>query len=140
MNPYQTKKVEAEEIPVPTKFKVSKFITWAMYAWAIFGVMILLLRTFLLATSANLEAGFSSFVIRTSSDYLQPFRGIFSPAELSDTGYLDISSIFAAITYLFLGWGVKELINYIQDRIDRYRNLEAQKLMRQAVASANETE
>ena len=134
MDPYQAQTQKTNDQPqTPMDLKISKFISWFAYAWTMFGVIMLLLRTFLLATSANMTTGFSSFVYRVSSDYLHPFRGIFPPAELSDTGYLDISAIFAAITYLFIGWGFKELIDYVQAKIDRNHQAQEQYLMRQAV-------
>ncbi len=103
-----------------------------MYAWAMFGVGTLLLRTFLLATSAN-ATGFSGFIMRTSSDYLSPFRGIFNNAEIGETGYFDISALFAAVVYLFLGWGFKELVYSVQARIDRNRQAQENELTREAL-------
>ena len=61
----------------PTKLKMSKLLSWAFYAWAVFGVGTLLLRVFLLVTSANMTTSFTAFIARTSSNYLQPFYGIF---------------------------------------------------------------
>ncbi len=132
----QSNSNEDDQITTPTGLKMSKFITWFMYAWAMFGVGVLLLRTFLLATSANMGTGFSNFIARTSADYLRPFRGIFSEAQVTDTGYLDISALFAAAAYLFLGWGFKALVDYVQDRIDRNRAEQQNYLMRQALANS----
>lgn len=103
---------------IPTPLRMSQVIAWLMYAWTTFGVMMLSLRVFLLAAGADLDNSFARFVMNVSADYLQPFRGIFSPTQLGDTGYLDVSAIFAAIVYLFIGWGFHALINYIQHKID----------------------
>jgi uncharacterized protein YggT (Ycf19 family) len=107
-----------EEIVIPGFLKVSKIVVWVMYFWVTIGIISLLFRVFLLATSANTAAGFGNFVMNVSADYLQPFRGLFPPKDVGTTGYLDVSAIFAIIVYLFVAWGFKTLIDYIQSKID----------------------
>ncbi len=109
---------EPEEIVVPGGLKFSKVIVWIMYVWVMIGVVALTLRVFLLLTSANTVAGFANFVMRLSADYLQPFRNIYTGRE-GETGYLDVSAIFAIIVYLFIAWGIHSLINYVQNKIDQ---------------------
>lgn len=106
---------------VPGYLKVSKVIVWVMYAWVIFGIIILALRVFLLAFSANQEAGFAEFVLNTSADYMQPFRGLFPAKTVGTTGYLDVSAMFAIIVYALVGWGFSALIAYIQHKIDTFQ-------------------
>ncbi len=89
-----------------------------MYFWVIIGVISLFLRVFLLAFSANTATGFANFVMEVSGDYLNPFRGIFPGRDLSETGYLDTSAIFAIVVYLFVAWGFNSLISYVQNKID----------------------
>jgi uncharacterized protein YggT (Ycf19 family) len=103
---------------VPGYLKFSKVIVWLLYFWVMIGVTALTLRVFLLAFSANPTAGFVEFVYRVSADYLEPFRGIWPPKPVGETGYLDVAAIFAIIVYLFIAWGIKSLIEYIQDKID----------------------
>jgi uncharacterized protein YggT (Ycf19 family) len=114
-----TKKYSADdEVIVPTGLKFSKIIVWIMYIWVLIGVISLSFRVFLLATSANTATGFGNFVMNVSSDYLEPFRGIFTGNEVGQTGYLDVSAIFAIIVYLLVLWGFKSLIQYVQNKID----------------------
>lgn len=135
-----------EEIVVPGYLKVSKIAAWLFYFWVVAGIAFLLMRVFLLATSANMSAGFSNFVLNVSNDYLQPFRGIFPPKGVGETGYLDISALFAVVVYLFLAWGFKALIDYVQGKIDvskaeqkaRIQKLEAQKMMQAQRASTTQ--
>ena len=94
---------DSKIISVPGYLKLGKIITWLLYIWIIFGVVMLALRTFLLATSAN-PTTFVDFVYRTSADFLQPFRGIFPSKPVGETGYLDVSAIFAIIIYLIFAW------------------------------------
>lgn len=113
-----TEKEKQEEVVVPGYLKVSKVITWLLYFWVIIGIIALSLRVFLLAFSASTVSGFVDFVYRLSDDYMDPFRGIWPPKEVGETGYLDIAAIFAIIVYLFIAWGFKALIDYVQNKID----------------------
>lgn len=109
------------EINVPAYLKIGKVVGYAMYAWVIFGIIVLGLRVFLLAFSANPDAGFSNFIATTSATFMEPFRGIFPPKEVGETGYLDIAALFAMIIYALLGWGFSALTSYFQDKIDAYK-------------------
>jgi uncharacterized protein YggT (Ycf19 family) len=117
-----------DEIIIPTNLKFSKVIVWIMYIWVLIGVIALSMRVFLLAFSANTSAGFTEFVMKVSADYLEPFRGIFPTAEVGETGYLDISAIFAIIVYLFILWGFRSLIDYVQNKIDLDKAMQSQKI------------
>ena len=120
---------DSKIISVPGYLKLGKIITWLLYIWIIFGVVMLALRTFLLATSAN-PTTFVDFVYRTSADFLQPFRGIFPSLLVGETGYLDVSAIFAIIIYLIFAWLVSAGIKYIQAKIDDIKEQEAERIER----------
>ena len=105
------------EINVPPYLTFSKVLVWLMYFWVIIGVTALALRVFLLAFSANMMAGFANFVLRVSNDYMEPFRGIFAGRGVGETGYLDVSALFAIIVYLFVAWGFKALIEFVDHKI-----------------------
>jgi len=113
-----------QEIKVPGYLKLSKILGYIMYAWVFFGIVVLGLRVFLLAFSANTTTPFVEFIYRTSADYLEPFRGIFPSKPISETGYLDVAAIFAMIIYLLIGWGFSAFINYIQSKIDQFQATE----------------
>lgn len=103
---------------LPRRLTIGKLVARFFYAWVIFGLIVLSLRVFLLAFSASTAAPFVTFIYQTSASYLEPFRGIFPGRELGETGYFDISAIFAIIIYLFIAWGVVSLITYINLKID----------------------
>jgi uncharacterized protein YggT (Ycf19 family) len=105
---------------VPPYLIVGKVITYAMYIWVIFGIIILGIRVFLLAFSANAGTPFVNFIYNTSASFLEPFRGIFPPKSVGTTGYLDVAALFAMIMYGLIGWGFAALIHYIQSKIDFY--------------------
>lgn len=105
-------------IEVPAYLKISKVIGYLVYFWVVFGIIVMSIRVFLLAFSANASTGFVDFIYRTSADYMQPFRGIFPAKTVGETGYFDVSAVFAIIMYLLFAWGVSALIKYIQSKID----------------------
>lgn len=105
-------------IEVPGYLRISKIVVWFLYFYILLGIVSLVFRVFLLLFSADRSAGFFKLVANVSSDYLQPFRGIFPPKSVGQTGYLDVSSLFAILVYLFILWGVHSLITYIQNKID----------------------
>ena len=122
-----TKDIVKTEPEIPTYLKFSKILVWLMYFWVMIGVASLAMRVFLLAFSANMSAGFANFVLTISNDYMQPFRGIFSGRNVGETGYLDVSALFAIIVYLFIAWGFKVLIEYIEQKISENKEAQEQK-------------
>lgn len=105
---------------IPAYLSIGKVLTYAMYALVIFAEIVLLFRVFLLAFSANQSSSFVEFIYRTSADFLEPFRGIFPPRPVGETGYLDVSALFAIIVYGLIAWGFSALIGYINAKISEY--------------------
>jgi uncharacterized protein YggT (Ycf19 family) len=124
----------SRNITIPAHLRASKIIAYIMYVWVFIGIVALGLRLFLLAFSASVTAPFVEFVYRTSAQYLEPFRGIFPPRQLGETGYFDVAALFAIIMYLLLAWGFSALITYVQSRIDKEAALQQEEL---ALAAAN---
>jgi len=112
---------EKQKKEIPTYLNVGKILSYAMYAFVIFGIIVLGFRVFLLAFSAQPGSAFVNFIARTSTDFLAPFRGIFPPANVGETGYLDIAAIFAMIVYGLIAWGFSALIGYINVKINKYQ-------------------
>lgn len=100
--------------------RVSKVAGYALYVWVTIGLVSLGARVFLLLFSANREAPFVDFIYRLSADYLAPFRGIFPPHSVGETGYLDVAALFAIFMYLIVLWLTTSLIKYVQDKIDQH--------------------
>lgn len=127
----------SRDITIPTHLRVSKIIVYIMYVWVFIGIATLGLRLFLLAFSANAAAPFVDFIYRTSAQYLQPFRGIFPPRQLGETGYFDVAALFAIVMYLLVAWGFSALITYVQNRIDVEVALQEEEL--KLIASEEDT-
>ncbi|MBP7821213.1 YggT family protein [Candidatus Saccharibacteria bacterium] len=110
---------EDKKIEVPGYLKFSKVITILIYIWVMYGIIVLSLRVFLLATSANATTPFVEFIYKSSADYLAPFRGIFPTKPVGETGYVDTAALFAIIMYLLIAWLISSGIKFIQSKIDR---------------------
>ncbi len=121
---------------IPKRLTIGKVVVRFFYAWVVFGLIVLSLRVFLLAFSASTAAPFVTFIYQTSASYLEPFRGIFPGRELGETGYFDISAIFAIIIYLFVAWGVMSLITYINLKIDQLHDEQRRQFRTAAARSA----
>lgn len=100
--------------------RISKIASYALYVWVSIGLVSLGIRVFFLLFSASPSAPFVDFIYRLSSDYLAPFRGIFPPHPIGETGYLDIAALFAIFMYLIVAWLTSALIKYIQEKIDAH--------------------
>lgn len=111
---------ELAEVTTPLQMRVSKVAGYALYVWVTIGLVSLGARVFLLLFSANREAPFVDFIYRLSGDYLAPFRGIFPPHSIGETGYLDVAALFAIFMYLIVLWLTTSLIKYVQDKIDQH--------------------
>lgn len=107
-----------DNFKIPTFLKISKIAVWALYFWTILGIVFLVLRVILLALSANAQVGFTKFVYNVSGTYMHPFNGIFPSKPINQTGYLDVSALFAIIIYLLFLWAVSALVSYVQSKID----------------------
>ena len=124
---------DTKKISVPEYLKISKLISFVLYLWIMLGVVMLALRTFLLLTSANPSSGFVDFVYRISADYLHPFRAIFPAKEVGETGYLDVSALFAIVVYLIIAWIVSSLLKLVQSKMDDVRSQEAARAERNRI-------
>ena len=107
----------ADTHEVPKYLRVGNILARFLYLWTMFGVLTLGLRVILKAFSANPSTRFVTFVYDTSARYLEPFRGIFPPRHVGETGYLDISALFAIIMYVLFLWAVLVLIEHVERSI-----------------------
>ncbi len=81
-----------------------------------FANVMLLFRVFFLLFSANPSTPFVQWVYNVTNDLIAPFRGIFPTKPVGETGYLDISAIFAIIFYLILSAVITNLMHYLDTK------------------------
>lgn len=109
------------KIEAPTYLKLSRVLGYAVRIWSIIGIFFLTMRVFLLLAAANMETPFVRFVYSVSGDYLRPFKDIFAIRNVGGESYFDVAATFAIIAYLFIMWGVTELITYVEYRVEVYK-------------------
>jgi uncharacterized protein YggT (Ycf19 family) len=100
-----------------TLLKVSRFLVYLVYAWAIIALVILLFGFFLLLFGANPDASFTEWVYRALDRVMKPFRGIFEPVDFSGDSVLDTSVLFAMIVYSIAALALRSLIDWLTYRI-----------------------
>ena len=129
--------MDPKSIKVPGYLTIGKIIGYAMYIWVLYGIVILGISVFLQAFSANPTTPFVKWIYNASATFMQPFRGIFPPRQVSETGYIDSAAIFAMIIYGFIAWGFSALIDYVETKIKLFkRNAVIQQQAKAATAPA----
>lgn len=102
----------------------AKIITYLVYIYVLIVEIILLLGFFLLLFGANPSSSFVEWVYRSLDRVMRPFRGIFQPIELGQTGndvpsVFEPSVVFAMIIYGILALLLSSLIGWLTGRIER---------------------
>ncbi len=101
--------------------KITRALSYIVYAFTVIAVVSLTFGFFLLLFSANPDTPFVQFVYKVAAEFLQPFRGIFPLHQISETGYFSVSALFAIIFYLFFAAGMDALIGYINLKMAKHQ-------------------
>lgn len=121
-------KTDNQSDAVLMTLKASRFLVYLIYAYTIVAVVFLVIGSVLLLFGANPSVGFTEFIYRGASSFLEPFRGIFPPRQVSETGYFSTSAFFAIIMYSFGAIVLSSLITYITAKMVKHqRELEGKK-------------
>lgn len=99
----------------------ARALTYLVYAFVVVALVILLLGFFLLLFGANPDAPFAAWVYRGLDRVMAPFRGIFEQVELNGDSVLDVSVLFAMIVYGIAGLFLRQLIDWLSDRLTGLR-------------------
>jgi len=102
--------------------KVARALTYFVYAFMLTAVIFLSIGFVLLLFGANPNVGFTQFIYKVAAEFLQPFRGIFPPRQLSETSYFSTSALFAIIMYTFVALGINTLISYITAKMLKHED------------------
>ncbi|HYZ97529.1 MAG TPA: hypothetical protein VE575_02190 [Acidimicrobiales bacterium] len=124
------RQAEAEEhSPMPFILKITRLVTWIVYAVVLAKAALLATAFFFRLAGANPDASFASWVYRSADRSMDPFRGIFPTRELTSASVLDLSLLFAAAVYLVLALvidaGLRWLGRQLSDRERRVAHLRA---------------
>jgi uncharacterized protein YggT (Ycf19 family) len=96
-----------------TLVRVGRVLTYLVYAFVLFTLVILVLGFFLLLFGANPDVPFAEWVYRSLDRVMAPFRGIFESVELNGDSVLDTSVLFAMIVYGIVGIALSALIHWL---------------------------
>ena len=101
--------------------KVSRVITYLVYAYTLIAMIFLGLAFVLELFSANYATPFVKFVYNGSYDFLQPFRGIFPGHNVGETGYFNSSALFAMLMYGLFAIALHALISYLTAKMAQHQ-------------------
>lgn len=101
--------------------KVSRVLTYVVYAYTVLAMIFLGLAFVLQLFSANYATPFVKFVYEVSYDFLSPFRGIFPGQEVGETGYFNSSALFAILIYGIFAIAVHALISYLTAKMAQHQ-------------------
>jgi uncharacterized protein YggT (Ycf19 family) len=93
--------------------KGARVLTYLVYAFVLFTLVILLLGFFLLLFGANPDVPFAEWVYRSLDRVMAPFRGLFESVQLNGDSVLDTSVLFAMIVYGIVGIALSALIHWL---------------------------
>jgi hypothetical protein len=132
----------APAAPPPSPHRHRRAVLWGaralgyvVYAYVVLTEIILGLGFVLLLFGANPDPPFVEWAYRSLDRAMEPFRGIFTPIELGQTGneveaVLDTSVLFAMLIYGIIAWLVQAGIGWLSGRLDRLEWQEAQERAR----------
>lgn len=97
--------------------KMARVVTYIIYSFTIIASVFLSIGFVLLLFGANPNVPFTEFIYKVAAEFLQPFRGIFPPKQISETGYFSASALFAIVIYFLIAMSLHALIAYITNKI-----------------------
>jgi uncharacterized protein YggT (Ycf19 family) len=107
-------------------YRVSRVLTWLVYAFAVAAIAFLGTAFFLRLFNANASVPFVQWVYRATKIFMQPFRGIFPVVEGENGSVFDASLLFAMFVYGVLAMGMHALLDWIDRKMEAARNAELQ--------------
>lgn len=98
----------------------SELILMMLNLLVIFAESVIGLRVLLRLTGAGMAAPFVRWIYETSRPLLYPFQGMFPSSTLNGIPFtIEFSAIFALFAYMFLGYIIQEIIDFINLNLSR---------------------
>jgi hypothetical protein len=121
-----------------TLVRGARVLTYLVYAFVLFSLVILLLGFFLLLFGANPDAPFAEWAYRSLDRVMAPFRGLFESIDLSGNAVFDPSIIFAMVVYGIVGLALSALIDWLTSKLLLLRGRQAYAEAHQPAAAPQE--
>jgi uncharacterized protein YggT (Ycf19 family) len=119
-------------------YRVSRALSWLVYAFAIVAIVFLATAFFLELFNANESTPFVEWVDRATRRLMQPFRGIFPAVEGESGSVFDASLLFAMFMYGLLAMAMHALLDWIDRKMLAARSAEIAMATQEAQAQAAE--
>ncbi len=103
-------------------YRVTRVLTWLVYAFAIVAIAFLIMAFFLELFNANESTPFVEWVDKATRRLMQPFRGIFPEVEGESGSVFDASLLFAILIYGMLALGMHALLDWIDRKMAAARS------------------
>jgi hypothetical protein len=100
----------------------ARVLTYVIYVYALVATLFLSIGSLLLLFGANSTTPFVKFVYRGAQNFLEPFRGIWPPKQVSETGYFSASAFFAIIMYLLFALAMHSLVVFLTTTLVKHEN------------------
>ena len=93
----------------------------------VFAESIISLRIVLKMMGASQAAPFVRWVYETSQPLLYPFEGMFPSPNVNGLPFtIEISAIFAIFAYMFVGYLLQEVIDFLDQRLLKFKGKKSQ--------------
>lgn len=108
--------------PRLSMIKFARVLVYLVYAYLLVAVTFLITGFLLLLLGASQSSSFVDFVYRIAAQFLQPFRGMFPPHQITDNAYFSAAGLFAIIMYGLFAVAIHSLIGYITLKQTQHQN------------------
>jgi uncharacterized protein YggT (Ycf19 family) len=100
-----------------TLMRIARWLVLFVYAIAMVALVVLTIAFFLELFGASTSAPFVEWIYRSRDRFMQPFRGIFPPIEVSDQSILDVAILFAILMYGLFAVAVHALVEWLDRKL-----------------------
>ena len=101
---------------------VARLISYLVYAYVVVVEVILGIGFFLLLFGANPTNDFVEWIYRSLNRAMEPFRGIFNPVQLGESGNQEVASVFdASVLFAMIIYGLLAILIHAFIRWLTYR-------------------
>ena len=107
----------AEKQAESTALNVVKYTAWTVYAILTFACIVLAFGFALLLAGADPDVGFADFIYNSASRFMDPFRGLVEPTELSNGRFVAWSALFAIAAYVVVMWVVSLVAGWARRKL-----------------------
>lgn len=99
--------------------KIARGVVYLVYAYVVVATVFLFLGFLLLLLGANPNASFVHYVYQVASNFLEPFRGMFPPHQITETSYFSAAGLFAIVFYSIVALFIHSLIDFITLKLQK---------------------